>query len=225
VEFAPRPIPSLDASWLDRSQRMAIVVDLPGSSGVDMAVNLARSGFRPVPLYNAALGSEAAAELVDVHSILHVLASAADELLSLQLPFDAPPAFLLDANRRGVAGQARALPKQFDNRSICFPTDFPSAAFLTRQGITGVLVVSEADRNPQTDLLHILLRWQKAGLEILSIALGDGKPPAPIHIRRPSRFGVFWYGWLAALGLKRNPFGGFGGQIPFPGEGGWGMAG
>jgi hypothetical protein len=225
VDFAPVPVSLLNISWLDRSQRMAIVVDLPGSSGVEMAMHLARNGFRPIPLYNAASAGEAVDELVDVRSILHALVSAADELRSIQLPFDAPPAFLLDANRRGVAGHARAQAGQFDNRSICFPTDFPSAAFLTQQGIKTVLLVSETDRNPQADLSHVLLRWQEAGLNILSIALADTQPPQMIHVQPPSRFRSFWYGWLAAFGLKRNTLGGFGGSVPFPGEGRWGMAG
>jgi hypothetical protein len=225
VEFAPRAVSSSDISWLDRSQQTAIVLDLPGSWGVEMAMQLARSGFRPVPLYNAAPAGDAGIELVDVRSILHGLASAAEELRSVQLAFDAPPVFLLDANRRGIAGNSRAQPGQFDNRSICFPTDFPSAAFLSGQGITSVLLVSQADRNPQPDLSHVLLRWQEAGVKILSIALVDKEPPRLIHVQPPSRFRALWYGWLAAFGLKRSPLGGFGGRVPFPSEGGWGMAG
>jgi hypothetical protein len=127
---------------------------------------------------------------------------------------------LLDANRRGLTG--RAEPGQFDNRSICFPTDFPSAAFLAQQGITTVLLVSQSDRNPQADLSHTLLRWQQAGIKILSIALDDHQPARPIEVATPSRFRVLWYSWLAATGLKHNPLGGFGGLVPFPGQGGWG---
>lgn len=209
--------------WLAHSDRLAIVADLPGSFGVELAIAMARRGYRPVPLYNAAPAAGVVPELVDIRSIQVAFSNFADELNSLRLPFNAPPAFLLDANRRG--GGVIGVPGQFDNRSICFPTDFPSAAFLTGQGITTALLVSQTDRNPQADLSHALLRWQQAGIKILSIALNDNQPAQPIQVQKPSRFRTLWYGWLAAVGLKHNPLGGFGGRVPFPSQGGWGAGG
>ncbi len=219
-EFSSTPDSPLHVPWLAHSDRLAIVVDLPGSFGVEMAIAMARRGYRPVPLYNAAPAVSDVPELVDVRSIRFAFSNFADNLKSLSLPFNAPPAFLLDANRRGVAG--RAQPGQFGNRSICFPTDIPSAAFLVGQGITTALLVSQTDRNPQADLSHALLRWQQWGIKILSIALNDNQLAQPIQIQKPSRFRTLWYGWLAAVGLERNPLGGFGGRVPFPSQGGWG---
>jgi len=226
AQYQPEPIeivPPLgfEAAWLHHSRHTAIVVDLPGAYGVEVGIRLARHGYRPVPLYNAVPRIGLSPELVDVRSIIRSLADRASELVELKLPFDARPAFLLDANRRGMAG--RADPGQFDNRSICFPTDFPSAAFLSQQGINAALLISQSDPNPQADLSHVLRRWQEAGIKIFSVVLADNQPPHPIDVQTPSRFRSIWYGWLAALGLIRSPLGGFGGSVPFPGQ--WGAGG
>ena len=43
--------------------------------------------------------------------------------------------------------------------------------------------------------------------------------PVPIQVSRPSQFRGLWYRFLAMLGFKRNPLGGFGGEIPVPSAG------
>jgi len=130
-------------------------------------------------------------------------------LARLNLPPDAPPAFLLDSNRRVGTG---GLDAEWDNRSISLPTDFPSANFLLSRKITSVLVVTEA-LVIQADLTHTLRRWQEAGFNILTKAYGSGGPVAPVQISRPPRFRSLFYNFLATLGLKRNPLGGFGGYL------------
>src|SRR5258707_1244402 len=88
------------------SEKTVLVIDLPGSEGVLMGVALAARGYRPVPLYNAVplpfgslldplTGPKVAA--VDVMPILSALRKGSEQLAQLHLPFDAPPAFLLDA--------------------------------------------------------------------------------------------------------------------------------
>jgi hypothetical protein len=223
MQSAQLPASSPDIQGPGDLKNTAVVIDLPRASSVEMSLALARRGFRPVPLYNAVPSGMPANDVVNVNWVLNALLDHANELQSLHLPWAAPPAFMLDANRRGVA--AVVGPGQFDNRSICFPTDFPSAAFLASHGITNALLISQEDRFPQADLSHTLLRWQRAGIKILAIALNDNQPPVPIQVQTPSRFRTLWYGWLAAVGLKRNPLGGFGGRVPFPGEGGWGAGG
>jgi len=195
------------------SQSMAIVLDLPGAMGVDVAVELAQLGYRPVPLYNAIPGLW---EIVDVSSVARAIRTRTEELAAIQLPFNAPPAFLLDVNRRG--GDVKGTPGKFDNRSICFPTDFPSAAFMCAQGITSALLLTLSDHEPEADLSHTLVRWQEAGLPILAASLAEGGKPRPITVTRPSRFRGLWYGWLAALGFRRSPLGGYGGLVPYPAQ-------
>jgi hypothetical protein len=215
--------PSVDAPWANVADgATAIVVDLPGEVGVWMGMALAAKGYAPVPLYNAIpaplvqnVGADpavVASAAVAVWPIVRALVSAVETLRRLQISADAAPAFLLDANR--AYGSARPLPGQFDNRSISLPTDFPSANLLLSRGIRQAILVQESGRTPQPDLAHTLCRWQMTGIGILAKSLADAEPPRAIEVRSPSRFRMLWYNFMATLGLKRSPFGGFGGRLP-----------
>lgn len=189
----------------------AVVVDLPGPTGVAAAVLLARAGYRPVPLYNAVPGGPAAA--VDVGPILAALSSTADDLRATSLPTDATPAFLLDAGRRFARGPLG--PGVFDNRSVSLPTDFPSAERLRAGGIRRVFLIQPTTAAPQADLAHTLRRWQAAGLPVLRYATdAPARPPAVIDVARPGGFRSMWHGLIAVAGLRRHPLGGFGGLLP-----------
>jgi hypothetical protein len=193
----------------------AIILDLPGAEAVRQGMALSQQGYRPVPLFNGAAGPAA---LVNVTPIIIALAEAADALAGLQLPAGAPPVFLLDVLRSG--GGASARPGMFDNRWYAFPQDFPSANFLQSRGIGAVVLGQAGAVLPQNDLAHVLLRWQEAGLQILSWKLDDQAPPAPLQVQRPARFRALWYQALALAGLRRNSTGGFGGVVPEPSSGG-----
>jgi hypothetical protein len=59
IEYFPAPVAgsSPDTSWAPTNDpHTAIVVDLPGGDGVWAGIDLARRGYRPVPLYNALPG-------------------------------------------------------------------------------------------------------------------------------------------------------------------------
>src|ERR1043166_8208987 len=112
------------------NEKVALVLDLPGDEGVWVGLALATRGYRAVPLYNALPlplvlrtldpPSQHPLAAVDVLPIITVLRQSAQELARISMPPDAPPAFLLDANRHG--GGSPILPDQFDNRSVCFTT-------------------------------------------------------------------------------------------------------
>jgi hypothetical protein len=204
---APSWVSALDAST-------AFVIDLPGAESVRRGVALARSGWRPVPLYNAVPGSAA---LVDVASIVLAMRRATALLEPLALAHARPPVFLLDASRRLGTGEP-ARPGMFDNRSLSLPTDFPSGLFLRARGIERVVLVQEGSTWPQSDLAHTLVAWQEAGLSIAMTPSAEG-PPEPIRVQRPSNLRVMWYRFLATLGMRRSPLGGFGGRIPVPSAG------
>lgn len=211
------PDATTEPAWVTNVEpSTAFVVDLPGAESVRFGMALARRGWRPVPLYNA-LPDEPTAALVDVASIVRSLRPATAELERLALAADRPPAFLLDAQRR--YGASAPLPGKFDNRSVSLPTDFPSAVFLLSHGIRSVVLVQPPKTEPQSDLAHTLLAWQRAGLSILATAPDAADPAAPIQVSRPSNFRVLWYRCLATLGLRRSPLGGFGGRIPVPSAG------
>jgi hypothetical protein len=202
-------------SWSVPDDRAtALVVDLPGGESVAVGLALAERGYRPVPVYNACTGE---GEVIDMAPVVEGLRAGAPWLQTLPLPAEAPPAFLLDARRQG--GVVVPAPGQFDNRWEVFPQDFPSADFLKSRGIGTVLLVQRGRQEPREDLTHVLLRWQEAGLGILSREVTEAGPAAGLRVARPSRYRAFWYRALAFLGLRRNALGGFGAVVPRPSQG------
>jgi len=212
----------------------ALVIDLPGVRSVNLSEALAGNGYRPIPLFNAVPGpmDSLAQPLIDVNSIGKALQAASTRLVDAlrKLPAEAPPVFVLDAQRR--VGRPPE-PGAFDNRWVSLPTDFPSAAFLKSRGIERVLLIIAAEHmlstagQPQTDLAHTLLRWQEAGLPMESCGVDEHlelrSRPDRIVVERPRWFRAAWHNALSVLGLRRNPLGGFGGELPIPsGSGGAG---
>ena len=193
----------------------AFILDLPGERSVDLGLTLARAGYRPVPLFNT---TDHPAALVDVRPVLHRLVSGAAELTRVHLPPEAPPVFLLDANR--AAASATPSPGRYDNRWVVFPQDFPSASFLLARGVRQVVLLQAQRPNhgdqPRDDLAHVLRRWQDAGIAIHFQDPDVDAPPRPLDVRRPSSFRSLFYRALTLAGLRRNSAGGFGGIIPRP---------
>jgi len=176
--------------WLPKpSEKVALVLDMPGPISIFMGLAAADAGYRLVPLFNALPGpptppnAALPVALVDVWSILDALIAATPELAKINLPDDAPPAFLLDSNRRSGVGPL--IPNRFDNRSVSFPTDFPSAIFLLSRGIRRVLLIQQKEVAPDSDLAHTLLRWQQGGIRIDTVAL-EGGEPMERRIEKPS---------------------------------------
>jgi len=229
---SPSPVPPLsstNAEWLPlTTENVAVILDLPGPEGVVAALALATRGYRPVPLYNALPapvmpvpftdGSTSIGDVaVDVKSIIDELQRSTQALSQLDLPADAPPSFLLDANRHGAFVPA---PRDFDNRSVSFTTDFPSAAFLKSHNIHGVLLVQTSGEQPQPDLAHTLRNWQETGLELKLKRLDVSGSPVPLNVARISALRGLWERVMGALELRRSPPRGFGRYLPAPGSGG-----
>jgi hypothetical protein len=207
-----------------------LVVELEGARGVLFGLRLAQDGYRPVPLYNACpqprlpvspdapirLGLQEGDEganydqpepVVDVNPIVAALASWAEELRRQHVPLSAPPAFLLDWRRGGEGKRVRL--GMFDNRSVIFPSDFPSAAFLQEQGIRTMVLVSETHQCP-FDLATVLREWEAGGLEIKLQPVALPWSPTKLDLPVPSLFKRLSF-WLAyRLGLQRNLSGGYG---------------
>lgn len=205
------PAQAVDVSrFPEPRDRMAIVIDLPGRAGADLGLALARIGYRPVPLYNCCSSASA---VVDVAPIEQVLRAGAEELPHLRIRDDAPPVFLLDANR--MQGPA-PLPGRFDNRWLVFPQDFPSASYLRSRGIGRVLLVQEKEAAPREDLAHVLRRWQLGGIELMAATPAGADHPRPLQVAAPSLFRRAWYRVAATMGLRRSNVGGFGAIVPIP---------
>jgi hypothetical protein len=202
--------------WLSQADgRTALVVDLPGVESIETGIAMARRRYRPVPLYNTSVGPSA---LLNVADLVAALASGATALRDFTLAPDAPPAFLLDANRMRPVVPSN--PGSFDNRWVVFPQDFPSGTFLRSRGIDEVIVLHDRS-GVQEDLSHVLLRWQEAGIQIRAIGPGDVSP-RPLTVKKPSWFRHAWYAAIVLAGLRRNNAGGFGSVIPKAGGGGYG---
>jgi hypothetical protein len=228
VLFAQMPVPVLapdsvvpdSGAWAPASNgSTAVVINLPGAQGVTAGLAFAQRGFRPVPLYNAVhavAASAAGGVAVNVGEIARTVQALTDELAALALPDQAPPVFLLDHGRGGTGMEPP--PQWFDNRSVSFTTDFPSAKFLLAAGIRHVVLVQEK-LLVQPDLTHTLYRWQEGGIRLEFKAHGTAEPSTPFRVDKPGWFGFAWQRVLIALGLRRNLAGGFGGWVPQPSSG------
>lgn len=214
VSSAPYDWHSLNIAWTPSVDAgAAIILDLPEAESVWFGMALAHRGFRPIPLYNGASGPSA---IVNVGSIVGALRNEAKTLAEIPIAHNAPPVFLLDANRS--AGGTTVGPGRFDNRWAVFPQDFPSASFLLSNGVRAVVLAQRFAGEPQRDLAHVLLRWQEAGIEILAADVQSVLPPDPIRVSRPGQFRMLWYRALVLAGLRRNSAGGFGGVVPEPSQ-------
>ncbi|MFI5457054.1 MAG: hypothetical protein ACHRXM_16535 [Isosphaerales bacterium] len=217
-------IPAVSLSW-DPTElaQSALVVDLPGLESLGLGLDLLRLGFRPVLLFNSCpapdfLGSVVTDEVVPASPLLPSLVQGAERVHAAGLALQAAPAFLLDANRLGMGKPiSRGC---FDNRSVHFPSDFPSADFLARHGIARVDVVHRGKLH--NDLIDVLEIWQRDGISASHIDLDVSETS--------SRLTLPPY-WRSALGraarrlwalfaLRWNLRGGYGGFVPEIGSAG-----
>lgn len=223
VTFAhlPRPLPALDPvlvpdlGWRDwMTGDCAIVVDLPGPVSVETGLVLQSLGGWPVPLFNACPAPiDPAATVicaVEVDAILAALVAGADRLAGKAPAAKPVPVFLLDSHR--ISPLRPVQREMFDNRSVVFASDFPSAALLRQHGIHRALIVHDAALPLGSDLRHALTYWRKHGLAISAIA-SDAQP---LDIDWPATgfWGTLQQRMFALFTLRRNPLGGYGGFVP-----------
>lgn len=201
----PIAVPGLPESWKDA----AIVVDLPGAEAVEVGVLLGERGYRPVPLFNATYGPNA---VIEVEPLTIALFAHAGTLARLPIAPNAEPAFLLDSRRTNTVGAATA--GWYDNRWVVLPQDLPSGTYLRSHKIDSVTLVQRGDHQPATDLSHVLLRWQQAGIRLTVVDLTSGKVEENVQVREPSFFRRAWWAAIALFGLRRSNVGGFGAMVP-----------
>lgn len=178
IPMAPFKIPGRGAI-AERQPKTAIFIDLPGYEAVLEGLALAEAGIRPVPLYNGTTGQAGALALVDNSPIQKALAWGAGELEKLEIPLDAPPAFLLDSRR---LHRFRMNASVFDNSWDLYEQDIPTVEYFLAQGIDSIILRSDKIHK---DLAHIFYKFQKKGMKIL---FTDGyNQPEPIRIKKPRR--------------------------------------
>jgi hypothetical protein len=220
----PRPLPQVEAPPAPDLAGLppggagdALVVELPGVRSVFLGVQLARLGYRPVPLFNGCPpplpeGPPGAREAaVDVESILAALARAAPDLAAVLLPAAAPPAFLLDADRRRPPPGLGS--SYFDNRSYFYSTDVPGAATLVAHGVRRVIVVTAGGEKLQADLLDVLREWEAGDLRTARYRLDRPGRPEELLVGSPRPLVRLWRWLTVTAGLIRRSDGGYGGFV------------
>ncbi len=227
----PRTLPAMqlrllpDLRWVPpASEGWAVVVDLPGGEAVWLGAALAERGYRPVPVFNACPPPEVNAPapagtlaVIDVDSTLAALVHYAGHLEEQGLPTNAPPAFLVDADRQRPLQPVRS--GLFDNRSVLFWTDFPSAKILAAQHIERVLLVCEQSGRLDQDLAYVLRTWQRAGIALSRTHLTAPGPLQPFSIGGWWLLFNLWHRLTSALRFQHNPGGGYGWFVPEPTSG------
>jgi hypothetical protein len=216
VDTTP-PIVAYDTSWLARQSNVALIVNLPGADSVWYATKLLERGWRPVPLFNGCPGPNAA---IATSAIVAAIEATTPQVAAAQLPYEAPPAFLIDSDRQRPRQSVG--PGVFDNRWLVFAQDLPSGSFMKRHGIERTVVVQLRFDTIDDDLAHVLLRWKQEGIAVEVVRMDSAiVTPQPATLRQPSGFRQFWYRMLAMMRLRPNSTGGFGSVVPTPSSGGY----
>jgi len=186
----------------------AVIIDLPGDNSVEEAIDFARIGYRPVPLYNGVDPDCGSPSEVNKTDLARRLFQMSKELTAIRIRDNAPPVFMLDTNRRGIG---IVTPGRYDNRWNIFAQDMPSIDFLRDHGISNILLRTTGP-HLERDLQHILYRY--AEKKIVKFTRYNGTSIEPIHISKPASYKSTFYRLSAILGFKRNAAGGFGALTP-----------
>jgi len=212
---APEDSAPIDVTWAPSAHdRTAIVVDSPGATSVRCGLALAAVGYRPVPIFNAIptpTPGEGTA-VVQIEPILAALTSGAETLNTISIANDAPPAFLIDSDRQAVHNPAIA--GAFDNRSVVFTTDFPSAARLALHGINHAALVREQPLGLGADLAGALRLWKQDGIKLSAKWLSEPGGLVPLILPRHHWWERLWNRAIVYLRFRRNAAGEFGEFIP-----------
>lgn len=154
--------------WLDRKaiflkkyqQDIAIFIDLPGKESIELGIDLAHMGYRPIPIFNGTDEQQGSQATTDTYLIESCLINGGEKLKNIRLENDANPAFLLDSYR---TNRYRAKESIFDNSWDLYKQDIPSAEYFKQNGITKIIVVGNTI---QPDLKKIFLKFQEKGMDI-----------------------------------------------------------
>lgn len=154
--------------WLDRKamflkkyqQDTAIFIDLPGKESIELGIDLAHMGYRPIPVFNGTDEQQGSQATTNTYLIESCLINGSQKLKNIKLKNDANPVFLLDSYR---TNRYRAKESIFDNSWDLYKQDIPSAEYFKQNGINKIIVVGEVI---QPDLKKIFLKFQEKGIEI-----------------------------------------------------------
>ena len=155
-------------NWVDRKTMFlknyqpdtAIFIDLSGKESIELGIDLAHIGYRPIPIFNGTDEQQGAQATTNTYLIERCLINGSEKLKNIKLKNNANPAFLLDCHR---TNRYRAKESIFDNSWDIYKQDVPSAEYFIQNAITKIIVVADTI---QQDLKKILLDFQNNGIEI-----------------------------------------------------------
>ena len=156
------------ADWMERKamflknyqQDTAIFVDLPGKESIELSIDLAYKGYRPIPIFNGTDEQPGSQATTNTYLIESWLINGSEKLKNIKLDNNANPAFLLDSYR---TNRYRAKESIFDNSWDLYKQDIPSAEYFKQNGITKIIIVGD---EIQRDLKKIFLKFQEKGIDI-----------------------------------------------------------
>lgn len=165
------------ADWVNRKalflkhyeQDTVIFIDLPGKESIEMGIDLAHIGYRPIPLFNGTDEQQGSQATTDTYLVESCLINGSEKLKNIQLKNDANPVFLLDSYR---TNRYRAKESIFDNSWDLYKQDIPSFEYFKQNGISKIIVVGNSI---QRDLKKIFFKFQEGGMKFY---LTDGYLPA-----------------------------------------------
>lgn len=123
----------ISENWKDA----AVIVDMPGAESIKEGIALAKSGYRPIPVFNGTIEQQGARATVDNQSVGVALLWGASKLGEIEISDDALPAFLLDSNRLYRYKLDYSI---FDNSWDVYSQDLPSAEYLIDNGIHKIVI-------------------------------------------------------------------------------------
>lgn len=156
------------ADWIDRKaiflkeyqQDTAIFIDLPGKESIELSIDLAYMGYRPIPIFNGTDEQPGSQATTNTYLIESCLINGSEKLKNIKLDNDANPTFMLDSYR---TNRYRVKESVFDNSWDLYKQDIPSAEYFKQNGITKIIVVGDII---QRDLKKIFLKFQEKGIYI-----------------------------------------------------------
>lgn len=166
--------------YVDEARKdVALIVDLPGAGSVQEGIALAKRGYRPIPIFNGTVEQKDARATTDNESAALALMHYAEELAKVELPEDAPPAFLTDRKRLQRYKVDLGI---FDNSWDVYHQDLPSAEYFLNNGIRKIVVVGDSIAK---DLQKLLYGFQKKGIDIFWTK--GYEAPKKVTLRKPLR--------------------------------------
>ena len=138
----------------------AIIIDINGIDSIKEGIELAKIGYRPIPIFNGT-SSNNALSTTNNKVIEPLLIWGALELKKIKLKDNALPVFLLDDNRLNRYKINRGI---FDNSWDVYYQDLPSSKYFLNNNIDKILVRANKINK---DLNKILYDYQKNNIKIL----------------------------------------------------------